>query len=512
VLSVSLRARLVATLLALSAAALLVLGGITYASQRSFEEQRIDDQTRAAQPAVEHAMADQFFGEPDEPRGGPRPPGPQANLPPGTYGQLRGPNGNVLDQVALTYGEDALSPPDLPARMTPGQEITVDSKDGSLSYRARAAPTRGGAGLTIVAIPLNGVEERLDRLLLVEGLVIVGVLLLLAAVSWLLVGVGLRPLGRIGETADAIAAGDLSRRVDVATPKTEVGRLGLAFNAMLERLEEAFRAREASEGRLRRFLADVSHELRTPLASIRGYSELFRIGAAREPEDADRAMTRIEEEAARMGVLVEDLLTLARLDEVRDRPAEAVDVAQLAQDAAADARAVDPARAIEVESDGEAIVLGDPNQLRQVLANLLGNALVHTPSGTPIEIAVRPDTHEVEIEVRDRGPGLPTDQPDELFERFWRARAEERERGAEAAERRAGERRAGGRSAGGAPKPAAPDRGRSGAGLGLAIVAGIVAAHHGSVLAGNAPGGGASFVVSLPLAGAPEDGAPTRTG
>jgi two-component system OmpR family sensor kinase len=348
--------------------------------------------------------------------------------------------------------------------------VTVDSRDGSLRYRARAAPTHEGMGLTIVAIPLNGVDERLDRLLLVEGLVIAGVLLLLAAISWVLVGVGLRPLGRIGETADAIAAGDLSRRVEVTEPRTEVGRLGLAFNAMLERLEEAFRQRQASEGRLRRFLADVSHELRTPLASIRGYSELFRIGAAREPEDADRAMTRIEEEATRMGVLVEDLLTLARLDEVRDRPAEAVDVAQLAQDAAGDARAVDPSRTIEVEAPCEAIVLGDEHQLRQVLANLLRNAVVHTPAGTPVEIAVRRNGREVELEVRDHGPGLPTDSPDDLFERFWRSRAE---------------------------RPRAEG---GGAGLGLAIVAGIVAAHHGRVSAANAPGGGATFVVSLPLA------------
>jgi two-component system OmpR family sensor kinase len=305
----------------------------------------------------------------------------------------------------------------------------------------------------------------------------------------------------------------------VATPKTEVGRLGLAFNAMLERLEEAFRQREASEGRLRRFLADVSHELRTPLASIRGYSELFRIGAAREPEDADRAMTRIEEEAARMGVLVEDLLTLARLDEVRDRPAEAVDVAQLAEDAAADARAVDPARAIEVDAGDEAIVLGDANQLRQVLANLLGNALVHTPPGTAIEIAVRRNGRDVELEVRDRGPGLPTERPEELFERFWRARGEREARPTEdgvssSAERNGEERRASGRSAAEptASGPASRERGRGGAGLGLAIVAAIVAAHHGSVRAGNAPGGGAFFVVSLPLAGAPDDGAPAAAG
>jgi two-component system OmpR family sensor kinase len=488
---VSLRGRLVATLLALSAAALLVLGGITYATQRSFEEQRIDEQARAAEPAVEHAMRDRDPLARGRPGGdGPGPPGAEANLPPGTYGQLRAADGTVLNHVELSYGQAALPAPDLPRQMEPGQEITVDAKGSTgLRYRARAAPTRFGGGLTIVAIPLNGVQDRLDRLLLVEGLVIAGVLFMLAVAAWVLVRVGLRPLDRIGATADAIAAGDLARRVEVAAPRTEVGRLGVAFNAMLERLEEAFAQREASEGRLRRFLADVSHELRTPLASIRGYSELFRIGAARAPADADRAMTRIEEEAARMGVLVEDLLTLARLDEVRDRPVEALDVAELVEDAAADARAVDPEREISVEGGAEAIVLGDANQLRQVLANLLRNALVHTPTGTPIQIAVRRNGREVELEVRDRGPGLPTDRPEELFERFWRTRAERD--GAEADD-------------------PAPDRGR-GAGLGLAIVAGIVAAHGGSVRASNAPGGGAAFVVSLPLAGAPEERAPTRS-
>jgi two-component system OmpR family sensor kinase len=469
---VSLRARLVATLLALSAAALLVLGAITYASQRSFENKRIDDQTHAAQPAVERALGEKngltpSFGPEngDEGRG----PGPEENLPPGTYGVWRDASGRTVGSpVELTYGQGALSAPDLPARLEPGQVMTVNAKKGGLRYRVRVSPRRFGDGLTIVAVPLNGVEDRLHRLLLVEGLVIVGVLLVLAAAAWGLVRVGLRPLEKISDTADAIAAGDLSRRVEVTEPHTEVGRLGLAFNAMLGRLEEAFRAREASESRLRRFLADVSHELRTPLASIRGYSELFRIGAARKPEDADRAMTRIEEEAARMGVLVEDLLTLARLDEVHDRPAEAVDVSQLAEDAAADARALDPARTISVAAGDESIVLGDANQLRQVLANLLGNAVVHTPAGAPISVAVRRDDGHVELEVRDHGPGLPTDEPNELFERFWRD--------------------ANGK--------------RRGAGLGLAIVAGIVEAHGGSVRAANADGGGATFVVRLPLAGA----------
>jgi signal transduction histidine kinase len=168
------------------------------------------------------------------------------------------------------------------------------------------------------------------------------VLLALAAGAWWIVRLGLRPLDQIGVTAGAIAAGDLSRRVEKAEPRTEVGRLGLALNAMLARLEEAFAERRASEERLRRFLADASHELRTPLASIRGYAELFRIGAAREGPEMEKAMRRIEAESARMGVLVEDLLALARLDEVRDVHREPVDVAALAADAVADARAVAP--------------------------------------------------------------------------------------------------------------------------------------------------------------------------
>ena len=225
---------------------------------------------------------------------------------------------------------------------------------------------------------------------------------------------------------------------------------------MLARLEEAFAERRASEERLRRFLADASHELRTPLASIRGYAELFRIGAAREGPEMEKAMSRIEAESARMGVLVEDLLALARLDEVRDIHREPVDLAALAGDAVADARAVAPEREITLDrgttasGDGAAVVLdGDPGQLRQVLSNLLRNALVHTPAGTPVEVFVRADGDDALLEVRDHGPGLPTGDPAELFGRFWRAEA--------------------GRG-----------RGRAGAGLGLSIVAAIVAAHGGA--------------------------------
>jgi two-component system, OmpR family, sensor kinase len=318
--------------------------------------------------------------------------------------------------------------------------------------------------------PLREVDETLNRLLLVEGLVLAGVLFLLGAAAWAVVRVGLLPLDRMGHTAGAIAGGDLSRRVSPADARTEVGRLGIALNRMLDRLEEAFAERQASEDRLRRFIADASHELRTPLASIRGYAELFRMGAAREPDDVARSMARIEDEAARMGVLVEDLLTLARLDQMPEAPHVPVDLGGIARDAVDDARATAPDRAIELHHDPPALVNGDPHQLRQVLANLLRNALVHTPAGTAVDVSVGAAPGGVRVEVRDHGPGLPPGtSPDALFERFWRAE--------------------GGR-----------ERGRAGAGLGLAIVAGIVDAHGGRVHAENAPGGGAAFLVELPAA------------
>jgi two-component system OmpR family sensor kinase len=234
---------------------------------------------------------------------------------------------------------------------------------------------------------------------------------------------------------------------------------------MLDRLEEAFSRRQESEERLRTFIADASHELRTPLASIRGYAELFRMGAVPE-EERQRAMRRIEDEAARMGVLVEDLLTLARLDQIADAPHAELDLATLAGDAVDDARATAPDREISLEAPS-APVKGDAHQLRQVLGNLLRNALVHTPAGTAIDVSVEPGPVVVRVTVRDHGSGLPTDDPDAIFERFWRAE--------------------GGRK-----------QGKGGAGLGLAIVAGIVDAHRGRVRARNADGGGAAFVVELP--------------
>jgi two-component system OmpR family sensor kinase len=299
----------------------------------------------------------------------------------------------------------------------------------------------------------------------------------------------------VEHTAAAIAGGDLSRRIPERPSSTEVGRLTRSLNGMLSQIESAFRAREASEARTRRFAADASHELRTPLASIRGFAELYRQGAV-PPDEVPRTMGRIEDEARRMGSLVEDLLLLARLDEQRPTRSDPVDLAVIAGDAVHDARGLDPGRTVSLvglRPDGgpvPALVRGDEDRLRQVVANLVANAVRHTPAGTPIEVAVGVETGSADgapgadgasrvavLEVRDHGAGLAPEQASRVFERFYRV-------------------------------DASRQRGRGGgSGLGLSIVAAVVAAHRGTVQVTQTPGGGATFRVQLPA-----DEAPTAPG
>jgi two-component system, OmpR family, sensor kinase len=468
----SLRARLLAAVLALTAVGLLLLGGITYAEQRSFQYERVDQQVRAAADQVgselARAMGRAINGDDDGHLGRPPGGGPNFGLPAGTYGQMRDLSGRVLFGKVFAVNETVTAKPALPTKLPVGRIITVNGQKGAgTRYRVLAVTDPRGPTINVAAIPLRATDDLLERLLVVEALVIAAVLLVLGIVSWVVVRVGLLPLDRMSHTAGAIAAGDLSHRVESTDPRSEVGRLGVALNAMLDRLEQAFGEREASENRLRRFLADASHELRTPLASIRGYAELFRMGAARDPADVEKAMRRIEEEATRMGVLVDDLLMLARLDEVADAPHGNVDLAAVVRDAVDDGRVTAPTRTIRARLDEPAPIIGDADQLRQVLGNLLRNAFVHTPEGTPIEVTLSRANGEVRLEIRDHGPGLPPGDADAMFERFWRTE--------------------GGR-----------ERGRGGAGLGLAIVAAIVDAHGGHVQAENACDGGARFVVTLP--------------
>jgi two-component system, OmpR family, sensor kinase len=475
----SLRARLILGLLALAAAGLITLAAITYFEQRSFQLDRVDQEARAGVGFMSrtldyceraYALREQCsligragFG------------GPGVTLPPGTFGQRRDASGAPVESVQVLR---RLAPPSLGGHVGVNQAITVGSiGDSGVHYRVLAEPSLDQSGTTIIAIPLTDVSETLHRLFVVEALVILGILAALAALAWWVVRLGLRPLDRIAQTAGAIAAGDLSRRVTPANERTEVGRLGLALNAMLAQIEHAFREREASEKRLRQFLADASHELRTPLAAIRGYAELFRLGVANDPEKAASSMQRIEDEAKRMGDLVENLLMLARLDQLPEIAREPVEISSLVADAAQDARVTAPDRRINLQIKGPATVMGDSGQLRQVVSNLVRNALVHTPAGTTVDLRVSEEGDEAVLEVRDYGKGLPAEDSDVLFERFWRAD---------------------------------PGRGRgpAGAGLGLSIVRAVVAAHRGQVAAANAPGGGAIFTVRLPLAAQPHSSPP----
>ena len=353
---------------------------------------------------------------------------------------------------------------------------------GSKGWRVKVFALES-SGSVAVALPLGSVAETVDEAAsLVFSVGLLGTLGATGIAYWAVTR-QFRPLSQVEKTAAAIAAGDLSRRVDVGNPATEIGRLSRSLNAMLAHIETAFAARTKSEQKMRRFVQDASHELRTPLVTIRGFSELYRHGALQEPEEIAAAMGRIESEAKRMGQLVEDLLTLARVDEQRPLEYGPVDLLLLGNDAAMDARASSPGREIRVVGlDGQqprpAPTVGDEARLRQVVANLMTNALRYTPDGSPIEIAVgvAPVIHnrsDAVLEIRDHGPGISEQDAARVFERFYRADSSRyRETG--------------------------------GTGLGLAIVAALVAQHDGTVRLSETEGGGATMSIRLPYR-APED-------
>ncbi|MEV8212549.1 HAMP domain-containing sensor histidine kinase [Leifsonia sp. NPDC077715] len=448
--------------------------------------------------------------------------------------------------------------PDIPNSLTlseakamPGG-FFLHSHDGRTTYRAMATTqTFAGSGelaTAIVATTTSQIDTVMASFLAIFLGFGVIVIVVGAGLTRMLVTTTFAPLREVEQTAAAIADGDFSQRLGGATPNTEVGRLNRSLNTMLNRIDRAFSDRARTIDQMRRFVGDASHELRTPLVSVRGYAELYRMGALQTPEDVAQAMDRIEKEAIRMGALVEDLLELARLDETKPLDLHRVDLVKIAQDAAMDAMAGSPGRTVTVltpepvapEEDEElepgvdtvpmsladagarasnttgpiafagsalarlrrgrtrrgttetlpittaekvvltrpasepAIVMAEENKLRQVVTNLMGNALRYTPDGSPIEIAVRIDhrADRATLEVRDHGEGIPPQIRDKIFQRFWRAdTSRARETG--------------------------------GSGLGLAIVSSIVAAHNGTVDVVDTEGGGATFRVSLPLAGSP---------
>jgi signal transduction histidine kinase len=406
----------------------------------------------------------------------------------------------------------------------PQQAVTVPAQSGGGRWRALGFPTsyidaQGNtiSGTVIVAEDVTSVYGTIQQLAGVDLIVSIVIVFVLLIVAIAVVRANLRPLVDIEETAGEIADGHLNRRVPERDPRTEIGSLGRSLNTMLSQIETAFHSREESEAeahqseeRMRRFIADASHELRTPLTAIRGFAEYYRqrgglvphwdksasdsadaaghgapdIGAGLTPDDLDRIMHRVETEAARMGLLVEDLLLLARLDQQRPLARQPIDLLSLAADAVHDARLLAPARTIDlsVQPGAAFLVIGDEARLRQVIGNLMSNALTHTPDGSPIEVSIGSGTLDprvpdsaraVTLDVTDHGPGMIPEQAQRVFERFYRA-------------------------------DQARTRTTGGSGLGLAIVSALVTAHGGVASVRTGPGRGSTFRIALPLDPGPQ--------
>jgi two-component system, OmpR family, sensor kinase len=458
----SLRTRLVVGVMALAAVGLVAADVATYSSLRSFLLNRVDTTLNEVHPGVETAVFED---------GGP---GREDAAVPNDCVELRSSAGRVL--VHWTCGRPfpgakVASPPNVPAQVSlparpntrAGDHVrfmTVSSEDGSTTYRVRASIEADHPGdVLLIAAPLTSEDNTLHRLLLIELLVTAAVLAAMIGLSLWIVRIGLRPLREIEATAAAITAGDLSHRVEVAEEHTEVGRVGSAINAMLARIE-------ASDQRLRRFVADASHELRTPLAAVRAYAELFSRGADSRPEDLARSMSGITRETERMSLLVEDLLLLARLDEGRPLERERVQLDELVGEAVETARLVDPERPLELDVE-PVVVLGDRDRLRQIVDNLLANVRSYTPPLSAARVTVAREDGRAVIEVADSGPGLTPDERDRIFERFYRA-------------------------------DTSRARASGGVGLGLSIVAAVARAHGGSVGA-RSDVKGATFRIELPV-------------
>ncbi|MGG2459230.1 ATP-binding protein [Streptomyces sp. RGM 3693] len=415
-----------------------------------------------------------------------------SRTPGGVYAALLDEHGRVVAQTPAKDLNGKPAPrPELPAPVPDGfaeHPITLPTQDTPLPpYRALAFP----AGRHATVQPAPGVAPKpFSTVVIAEslgptddvvyGLIVADAVATLAALGGIsllsrgVLRVSLRPLRDMATTATAIAEGNVDQRIEVADRPSEIGEVATALN-------RAFDERQHSEERLRQFVADASHELRTPLTTIRGWAQLHLHGLARDPELVERAMLRIEDEAARMHSMVEELLLLARLDQGRPLATAPVDLGRLAQDAVADAHALDPSRPITVEEQGEACAHGDEDRLLQVLRNLLDNALRYTPPGTPISVTVRaPDGDNVQLNVTDQGPGMAPDTARRIFERFYRG-------------------------------DASRTPGTGGTGLGLSIVKSITEAHGGTVSVRTAPDEGSTFTVTLPAC-TPHASPPIREG
>ena len=471
----SLRTRLVIGVVGLLALGLALANVAAILLISSYQQQRIDTQLEGpfgAQsptgPSLTSAQACQLLGRAAI--------GTQ-QLPTAYAFAVTDIHGSILCQ--LPAEPTALGRPDLStvtrelaAAVQSEQPVTVRNVEHGAPWRVRVLATTDGYG--VIGISLADAIDTLRRLQLITLVVSVVILALGGLGSWFMVRLALKPLTAIEQTAEAIAGGDLSRRVDEPPANTEVGRLTVSLNAMLGQIEEGFDEQIKIEERLRRFIADASHELRTPVASIRGHAEMYRQGVATDPADITTIMGRIESESIRMGDLVNDLLLLARLDAEPVLDRQPVDLLTVAADTILDARARDPRRAISLTQlagegwvDAPPVVLGEEARIRQVIGNVVANVLRHTPSDPPSRSRSESAADSVVAQVIDHGPGLPPEAAAKVFERFYRS-----------------------------------DYGRArtqgGAGLGLSIAAALMSAHAGTITYTDTYGGGSTFEITFP--------------
>ena len=496
----SLRLRLLLATTAILVVTLVAADVGTYTALRSFLYNQTDQTLQQAHASVEASISEEGPG-PES--GGPDFGGPSANtttgagafcpefegmrvqdhgLEPGTVIEVLTAGGKSVYRCAVPIlGSSRSTYPVLPAHISgfaatandPNELVTyftATATSGDDGFRARASVLRSGPAKgdqLVVAVPLGTTVDVLGRLRLLE-------LALSGAAVFFAVVIGLwwlrhflRPLRQIEQTAEQIADGNFGERVPVDNSRSELGQVGRALNVMLGRIEETVAALQASETRMRRFVADASHELRTPLAAVSAYAELFDRGADQRPEDLQRVIRGIRLESARMGHLVEDLLLLARLDEGRPLEHERVDLARLAAEATDTSVALGPPWPVRLIADDPVEVVGDELRLRQVLDNLLGNVRTHCPAGTGVTVTVSHSGGNATVEVADDGPGLSAEEAAHIFDRFYRAD---------------------------------PSRSRQhgGAGLGLSIVTSIIGAHGGTVAAAPRPGGGTCFTITIP--------------